>query len=212
MEDTFFAEDWPAGFARRFAAAKGKGGGRGRHRRIEDLERLGALREFRGGGPFFGPPRGRGRARRRRGDVRMALLMLLAEEPRNGYQLMQVIEDRSEGRWRPSPGSVYPVLSQLEDEGLVRATEREGSKLFELTEAGHEHVANADTTTPPWETEDEGSDVEAVKQIRRLIPEVAQAAMQVTIAGSEAQSAQAVETLKNARRSLYRILAEEEDV
>ena len=68
-----------------------------------------------GGGPFGG-----GRGRRRRGDVRTAMLMLLAEEPRNGYQLMQTIEERSGGRWRPSPGSVYPTLAQLEDEGLIR--------------------------------------------------------------------------------------------
>ena len=142
----------------------------------------------------------------------MALLILLAEEPRNGYQLMQVIEERSDARWRPSPGSVYPVLSQLEDEGLVRATERDGSKLFELTDAGREHVAEADTTTPPWEAESDSPDVEAFKQVRRLIPEVARAAMQVTHSGTEAQAAQAIETLRNARRTLYRILAEDEEV
>src|SRR5256885_1181186 len=83
---------------------------------------------------------GRG-GRRRRGDVRVAILRLLSEEPRNGYQVMQEIEERSAGRWRPSPGSVYPALSQLEDEGLIRATEREGVKVFELTDAGQEQVA-----------------------------------------------------------------------
>src|SRR4051812_18292331 len=78
-------------------------------------------------GPGFGPgpghhrgPRGRGR-RARRGDIRAAALLLLSDEPRNGYQLMQEIEERSGGIWRPSPGSVYPALAQLEDEGLVRA-------------------------------------------------------------------------------------------
>ena len=81
---------------------------------------------FGGGRPFAGPPFGGGRGRKRRGDVRAALLLLLAEEPRNGYQLMQAIEERSGGRWRPSPGSVYPTLAQLEDEGLIRSTERDG--------------------------------------------------------------------------------------
>src|SRR5215210_86537 len=80
-------------------------------------------------GPWgFGSHRG---PRARRGDVRAALLVLLAEEPRNGYQLMQEIEERSDGVWRPSPGSVYPALQQLEDEGLVRVAPGEGRKAFE---------------------------------------------------------------------------------
>ena len=76
-------------------------------------------------------------------------LMLLAEEPRNGYQLMQTIEERSGGRWRPSPGSVYPTLAQLEDEGLIRAIERDGTKLFELTDAGREQAEQSPTGPPP---------------------------------------------------------------
>src|SRR5215204_4698819 len=96
----------------------------------------------RGGGgqfgfPGFGPPRG---PRARRGDVRAALLVLLAEEPRNGYGLIQEIERRSDGVWRPSPGSVYPALQLLEDEGLVRPA-ADGRKLFELTDEGRAHVA-----------------------------------------------------------------------
>src|SRR5213079_3522103 len=97
------------------------------------------------GGPWGGPPfgpRGFGGGRRRRmrrGDVRAAVLVLLAEEPRNGYGLMQEIERRSDGVWRPSPGSVYPALQQLEDEGLVRSTESDGRRVFELTEAGRAH-------------------------------------------------------------------------
>jgi DNA-binding PadR family transcriptional regulator len=213
MEDIFFAQDWPRPFAWRFAAAKGKGGGRGRHRRAGDPEAF-AMRGMRGGppfgGPFFGPPRGRGRGRRRRGDVRMALLLLLAEEPRNGYQLMQVIEERSDGRWRPSPGSVYPILSQLEDEGLVRAAERDGAKVFELTEPGREQVAEAKDATPPWEIEDDG--LAGRRDMRRLVGEVAAAAMQVNHLGNEQQAEQAVETLKQTRRDLYRILAEDGEV
>src|SRR5688500_2490305 len=92
-------------------------------------------RRHHGRGFWPGGPPGRG-PRRRRGDVRAALLALLAEEPRNGYQLMQEIENRSEGVWRPSPGSVYPALQQLEDEGLIRSEESDGRKVFRLTEAG----------------------------------------------------------------------------
>jgi DNA-binding PadR family transcriptional regulator len=139
----------------------------------------------------------------------MALLLLLSEEPRNGYQLMQTIEERSEGNWRPSPGSVYPVLSQLEDEGLVRATERDGAKLFELTDAGRKHVEDADNDTPPWEPSEERD--HPARQLRRLIPEIAHASMHVMQSGNAQQAAQAIEALKDARRKLYRILAEDED-
>src|SRR4051794_27554760 len=116
-------------------------------------------RQRGGGGPFWfggpmggrGGPFGRG-GRARRGDVRAALLALLAEEPRNGYQLMQEIERRSEGVWRPSPGSVYPALQQLEDEGLVRQVEQEGRKLYELTDEGRAHVAErGDELAAPWD-------------------------------------------------------------
>src|SRR5688500_8708904 len=101
------------------------------------------------GFPGFGPPRG---PRARRGDVRAALLVLLAEEPRNGYQLMQEIEERSGGVWRPSPGSVYPALQQLEDEGLVRVEQREGGKAYALTDEGRAHVeARSDQLGAPWD-------------------------------------------------------------
>jgi DNA-binding PadR family transcriptional regulator len=213
MDDIFFAEDWGSPFAWRFAAAKGKGGGRGRHRRGGEREAFAATRGMGGGPPFgrpfFGPPRGRGRGRRRRGDVRMALLLLLGEEPRNGYQLMQVIEERSDGQWRPSPGSVYPVLSQLEDEGLVRVAERAGAKVFELTDAGRELVAEAKDATPPWET-DEDDGLAGRREMRRLVGDVAAAAMQVNHLASDQQAQQAIETLKRTRRELYRILTEDE--
>src|SRR5881275_2659676 len=126
--------DWLAGLRQLAAARAGNAG-------------FGTRPHFGGGphfsdGPHFGgrPHFGGGRGRRRRGDVRVALLLLLAEEPRNGYQLMQEIEERSGGRWRPSPGSVYPTLAQLEDEGLIRATDRDGTRLFEITDAGRAHL------------------------------------------------------------------------
>src|SRR5512142_172341 len=110
------------------------------------------------GGPFGGPgwgPHRRGRGRARRGDVRLALLRLLAEEPRNGYQLMQAIEDRSGGRWRPSPGSVYPTLAQLEDEGLIRSAEHEGTKRLELTDTGRSYLESRADTAAPWDSGDD---------------------------------------------------------
>jgi DNA-binding PadR family transcriptional regulator len=181
----------------------GPGRGRGRGRGGRGWER---------GGPFppgfpFHPGRG---PRARRGDVRAALLALLAEEPRNGYQLMQEIERRSDGMWRPSPGSVYPALQQLEDEGLVRAEEREGRRVFALTDAGRAHVeAQGDALKEPWRaaSEEAGEDM---LEFRQLIGQVAAAVMQVALAGSPAQQAEARTVLAETRRQLYRILAEED--
>ncbi len=196
-----------------------KAANRGRHGRygnIDDLERLAALRHMRGGPPFGGPfgggpfGGGRGRGRRRRGDVRTAVLILLAEEPRNGYQLMQTIEERSDGRWRPSPGSVYPTLAQIEDEGLIRGIERDGTKLFELTDAGREQAEQHAGRTAPWE-EDEESDSRSIPEIASLIIQIGKAAWQVAQEGNERQVEKACETLAETRRALYRILAEEPD-
>ena len=190
-----------------------------RHRKIEHLERLAALRHMGepfggGGGPMWGRGGpfggGRGRGRKRRGDVRAALLLLLAEEARNGYQLMQTIEERSGGRWRPSPGSVYPALAQLEDEGLVRAVERDGTKLFEITDAGREQVAAAHGQTAPWEVDDDPA-FETLAELRSLVHQIAMAAGQVVQAGDEEQIGRARDTLADTRRRLYRILAEDED-
>jgi DNA-binding PadR family transcriptional regulator len=140
--------------------------------------------------------------------VRLALLMLLAEEPRNGYQLMQAIEDRSGGRWRPSPGAVYPSLAQLEDEGLIRATEQEGTKVFEITDAGREHLEQREDQTPPWAI-DEGS--EASMDLWSQIKQTHIAAVQVAHAGREDQIARAANALAEARRKIYLILAEEDE-
>jgi DNA-binding PadR family transcriptional regulator len=206
---------------------------RGRGRGLpdpEDLERLSALREIRHGGGFGpggpgghgghgghggpggfggGGPRGRGR-RRRKGDVRAALLMLLIEEPMNGYQLMQTIEERSGGEWRPSPGSVYPSLSQLEDEGFIRATERDGTRVFEITDAGREHIAERHEEHAPWEEFANEAGGNPRRQMRHAIGSTAAAAMQVAQVGDDKQVARAIETLEEARRGLYRILAEDQ--
>jgi DNA-binding PadR family transcriptional regulator len=189
--------------------------GRGRHGGHGHGE--GPDRGSWGGGPPWGFPGGRGgpfgrggRRRMRRGDVRAALLVLLDEEPRNGYGLMQELENRTDGVWRPSPGSVYPALAQLEDEGLVRAIEVEGRKLFELTDAGRAYVAdNRDELGKPWEAVNEEVG-ESTSDVRKLIGQVAAATMQVVQAGSEAQVARASEILTETRRSLYRILADDD--
>lgn len=136
--------------------------------------------------------------------------MLLAEEPRNGYQLMQAIEERSGGRWRPSPGSVYPTLAQLEDEGLIRPIERDTNKLFELTDAGRAHVAAHHPDGPPWNAgEDPVSN--AYIEIRSLIAQTASAAIEVTQVGDERQIGKARQLLADTRRALYGILAEADD-
>jgi DNA-binding PadR family transcriptional regulator len=140
--------------------------------------------------------------------VRVALLLLLAEEPRNGYQLMQEIEERSGGRWRPSPGSVYPTLQQLEDQGLIKPIDREGTKLFELTDLGREHLESNAGDAPPWDAEDDPS---ALADMKTQLKQIHIAAAQVLHAGNEAQISRAASALAEARRAIYRILAEEAD-
>lgn len=136
--------------------------------------------------------------------------MLLDEEPRNGYGIMQEIEERSAGAWRPSPGSVYPVLAQLEDEGLVQPDESGERKLMALTGAGREYVAERrEALGTPWETAAHGVSDEMV-ELHNLIRQLAEAVRQVVTSGSDAQHAQARDVLAEARRALYRILAGDE--
>ena len=161
------------------------------------------------GGPFGG---GRGRGPRvRRGDVRAAALSLLAEGPRNGYQIIQEISERSGGLWKPSPGSVYPALQQLEDEGLIAATTGEGGRrAFELTEEGRSYVAaHPDELQAPWDLVAKSVGGDTI-EMRRLFGTVAMAAMQVVRVGNNAQVAQAQQILTDARRKLYQILASDE--
>jgi DNA-binding PadR family transcriptional regulator len=166
------------------------------------------FREEFGPGPGFGRgPRGRGR-KARRGDIRTAALLLLAEEPRNGYQIMQEVQERSDGVWSPSPGSVYPALQQLEDEGLIRSTEVEGRKAYEITGEGREVVAQRGKKRPaPWESMSGDFGKDAI-ELGRLMREVAFAFSQLMRTGSDAQAARAKEVLATARRDLYRILAD----
>jgi DNA-binding PadR family transcriptional regulator len=146
--------------------------------------------------------------RAKRGDVRAAALALLAEEPRNGYQIIQEIGERSGGVWRPSPGSVYPALQQLEDEGLVRPeTGESGRRQYVLTDEGRAYVtAHPDELRAPWDVVAGSVGSDAI-ELRSLFGQVIMAAVQVVRVGSEAQVAQARELLTETRRSLYRILA-----
>jgi DNA-binding PadR family transcriptional regulator len=164
------------------------------------------------GGPFGSGwgPRGGGR-KARRGDIRTAALLLLAEEPRNGYEIMQEVEERSEGVWRPSPGSVYPALAQLEDEGLIRSSEIDGRKVFVIADEGRALLAERGSDRKaPWE-EMSGGAGDAHVQLGKLIRDVAFAFSQIARTGSESQLAAAHEVLAQARRELYRILADGED-
>ena len=171
-----------------------------------------------GGGPFefgmrggpFGPPRFGGRGPRvRRGDVRAAILDLLAEgQPWNGYQIIQEIGARTQGVWRPSAGSVYPALQQLEDEALIRAEAGEDRRrMYTLTEEGQAYVTeHADELKASWDAVT-GSVNDTEVQLRHTIHQVMVAVSQVAQAGSAAQVQQAGKILADTRRALYRILA-----
>lgn len=164
---------------------------------------------FGPGGP--GGRGGRGRGRAGRGDVRTAILALLADGPRHGYQIIQDITERSEGAWRPSPGSVYPALAALADEGLVDDEKIEGRRVFALTEAGTEYVAGrAEEFENVFDNNSADAEDEGVTDLRQLLFSVGAAAVQVVSAGTPDQVAAARTVLTNARRDLYRILAEEE--
>jgi DNA-binding PadR family transcriptional regulator len=166
------------------------------------------------GGPKFRGPGFPGRGPRvRRGDVRAAILDLLAEgQPWNGYQIIQEIGARTQGVWRPSAGSVYPALQQLEDEGLIQPEAGEDRRrLYTLTEQGRTYVeAHADELRASWDAVT-GSVGDAEYQLRDTIHQVMVAVMQVAQAGSAAQVAQADKILGDTRRALYRILAADEE-
>jgi DNA-binding PadR family transcriptional regulator len=162
------------------------------------------------GGPF-GPPMFGGRGPRvRRGDVRAAILDLLAEgQPWNGYQIIQEIGARTEGVWRPSAGSVYPALQQLEDEALItaQAAGEDRRRMYTLTEEGQAYVTeHADELRASWDAVT-GSVDNAEVQLRHTIHQVIVAVTQVAQAGSAAQVQQADKILADTRRALYRILA-----
>ncbi len=136
-------------------------------------------------------------------------MLLLAEEARNGYQLMQEIAERSGGVWRPSPGSIYPALAQLEGEGLVRVEERGGRRTYALTDAGRAYVdERRDDLVAPWEEMSDSVD-DDVASVFAEIRQVAMAAAQIAHMGTVHQVVEARKVLANARRALYKLLAED---
>jgi DNA-binding PadR family transcriptional regulator len=140
----------------------------------------------------------------------MAALLLLAEGPLNGYQIMQAIEERSDGLWRPSPGSVYPALAQLEDEGLVRTDAEEDRRTYVLTDAGHAEVESRGDAAAPWE-QMTGAIDDDVGSLFRELRRVAMAVGQIGNLGDAGHAGRARSILADARRALYSLLAEEEE-
>ena len=163
----------------------------------------------RGFGRGFRGPWGPPGRRARRGDVRAAILALLAEQPMHGYQMLQELESRTGGAWRVSPGSVYPTLQMLEEEGLISSQEIEGKRVYSLTDAGRAQVeSQKESGRAPWDDVGDGGD-ETLHDLRDAAFKLGAAAMQVAHAGSKEQIDRTVAILNDARRQLYTILAED---
>ncbi|NTW29291.1 MAG: PadR family transcriptional regulator [Coriobacteriia bacterium] len=163
--------------------------------------------------PPFPPPWGAnlgplgGNPRARRGDVQTAILGLIAEKPMHGYQILQELAERSGGVWKPSPGSVYPTLQLLEDQGLLTSEQAGGKRVFSLTDEGRAKVAEQ-SGEAPWD--EFASEIERLSPSREAITGLMVATSQVLHAGSPEQVRKMVEVLGETRKSIYRILAEDE--
>ena len=208
-----YNESWGGPRESRDPRGRGRGHGPGRGRRGGPFPDGPPFEFAMRGGPF-GPPRFGGRGPRvRRGDVRAAILDLLAEgQPWNGYQIIQEIGERTQGVWRPSAGSVYPALQQLEDEGLITPAAGEDRKRnYTLTDDGRAYVqAHADELKASWDAVT-GSVDDAAVQMHNLARQVAMATVQVAQAGSPTQVQQASKILADTRKALYRILAADDE-
>lgn len=192
-------------------------GGPGRHGRPGPPPWLAGLFGLAQPEPAPGP-------RVRRGDVRSAILSVLAEEPMNGYQVMSRIAERSGGAWRPSPGSVYPTIQQLEDEGLVEGSQEGGRRKLKPTPAGWDYISDHraelddvwapfDAPRPEDEGEGEGGRGSAGSGFGDVKPEIGRvmsAVWQIVTQGTDRQRREAVAVLVETRRRLYGILAEDE--
>ncbi len=198
----------------RGGSPRGEGGGPARFK-------FGGRGPGRGGG--HGPGAGRGHglghghghgkgpwSRARRGDVRAAILLALADEPMHGYQIMQRLEERSGGAWRPSPGSVYPTLQLLEDQGLIRGEEADGRRVVSLTETGAKEAATLKERLgdSPWGAE--GGEQDPRFALRQAVFQLGAAVKQVGMAGSAADVQKALEILREARKRMYALLADAE--
>jgi DNA-binding PadR family transcriptional regulator len=177
----------------------GRGRGRGRGPR-EDFP------GHWGGG--WGGWGGGGRRRMRRGDIRRGVLSALQDGPAHGYEIMRRLEERSGGIWRPSPGSVYPLLQMLEDEGLVRAEARDGTRVFELTDAGRAEAeaAQQEGHVTPWAG---GESADRARTLRSSMGQLFLAVRQLGAAGTAEQVDKTIEILQRAKKELYQLLAED---
>ena len=160
--------------------------------------------EGRGG---RGGPGGRGRGRAQRGDIRTAILLLLTDQPMHGYQIMQAMSDRTGGAWQPSPGAIYPTIAQLEDEGLVTTQEEGGRRLVTLTPEGRAYVEERSARLgDPFAV---FADAPNRPDLRDPLHQLHAAVRQIEVGGDAAQLEAAAQTLAQARRALYLILAGE---
>jgi DNA-binding PadR family transcriptional regulator len=143
----------------------------------------------------------------RRGEIRTAILGELAEAPGHGYEIMSRLEEKSGGAWRPSPGSVYPTLQMLEDEGLVRSVERDEKRVYEITDAGRAEFErrSAEAGGAPWTGDDRGRSPRG--QLKENLAPIAMAMQQLMHHGTDEQVTEAAEVMRETRRQLYRILA-----
>lgn len=177
--------------------ARGFGGGQGSGRHLTD-----AIEQLRSMLGQHGMPRAA------RGDVRVAILALLAEKPMHGYQIIAEIERRSGGAWKPSAGSVYPTLQLLVDEDVVEQQVEDGRKTYSLTESGRAEAGSATGRAAPWESSDH-CDPLGMGPLPKAGVDLAHAAAQVRRTGTPEQVEQAVAVLDEARRKLYSILAQD---
>jgi len=144
----------------------------------------------------------------RRGDIRTALLSALTDGPAHGYEIIRRLEDKSGGTWRPSPGSVYPTLQLFEDEGLVRSEERDGKRVYELTDAGRTEAEERSQRmgSAPWE---EGADDNEFHRLIRAAAQMFAAAKQIARLGDPAQMERATTAIRATSKELYKILADD---
>jgi DNA-binding PadR family transcriptional regulator len=172
-----------------------------RHAGIHRHEEFARSRGFRQG-------RGRGGPRARRGDVRAAVLALLAERPMHGYEMIKEIEERTDGAWVPSAGSIYPTLQLLEDEGLISGQESEGKRRFSLTEAGTAEQAEKAGEETPWDAVRADAGPEQI-HLAHSMKKLHHAIGQAFTAADQGQQKRVRELLDETRRKIYAILAEE---
>jgi DNA-binding PadR family transcriptional regulator len=199
---------WAGARAAMTSSRRGHGGWWGPPPGAWGQEGWGAGRRGRGPGWPFEPPR----ARAGRGDIRLAILALLGEGPRHGYQMIGDIAERSGGAWTPSPGSVYPALSALQDEGLIDDEKVDGKRVFSLTDAGRAYVERrADEVARVFAENTAGQEHPEAADLRELIMGVGGAALSVLGSGTPEQRERAREILARTRRELYLILAEQQE-